>query len=73
MYWTSRWFLGLESFLITAAALHIVDDQGQKEETFDYISGVAKGSKYQTTTVYTAIQVVFILSRPELFHIHGLG
>jgi hypothetical protein len=40
-YWTSRWFLGLESLLITAAVLHIADDQGHKEKTFDYISGVA--------------------------------
>jgi hypothetical protein len=44
-YWTSKWFLGLESFLITVVALHIVDDQGQKEKTLDYISGVANASK----------------------------
>ena len=33
MYRTQRWFLGLEKFLIKA--LHIVDDEGQRERTID--------------------------------------
>ena len=37
MYWTQRWFLGLENFLINAR--HNVDDQGQRERYLDYISG----------------------------------
>ena len=39
MHRTRRWFLGLESSVIKA--LHIVDDQGQRERSFDYISGEA--------------------------------
>ena len=36
-YWTQKWFLGAENFPINA--LHIVDDQGQRNWSLDYISG----------------------------------
>ena len=32
-------FLGLESFVFLMSAIHIVDDQSDERETFDYISG----------------------------------
>ena len=37
MFWTQRWFVGLENFLIKA--LHIAYDQGQRERSLDYLSG----------------------------------
>ena len=38
MYGTQRRFFRLEKFLINA--LHIEDDQSERERTLDYISGV---------------------------------
>ena len=47
-------FLGLESFVFLMSAIHIVDDQSDERETFDYISGERD---FLTSMETTVIQV----------------
>ena len=56
IHWTPRPFLGLEIFFFLMRALHVVDDQSERERTLDYISGV------EMATYYTAIETFFSLS-----------
>ena len=45
MYRTPIRFLGLESSVFLISAIHIVDDQSERERSLDYISGVEMAEK----------------------------